>query len=145
MKAIPGLLASFIGAALLTAPGWSSTLAASDYPLVIVLGIVFTAIGAFSALPESWARLRALMFAVFMGAFGLVCAALTLAPLHPLPEGTWTIGGISGFVTDGPIPWWARTVAGFFAIVCLGAAVLGVWGLVRDLLGRTSKQSHPPV
>jgi len=135
MSAIPGLLAFFIGAALLCAPWWSSTLPASDYPLVIVLGMVFAAIGVFAALPESWQRLRALSFALFMGTFGLVCAALALTPLHPAPDGTWTIGGVAGFVTSEPMPWWARIIAGFFAIVCLGTAVLGLWGLVRGLFG----------
>ena len=67
MSAAPGLLAFFIGAALLCAPWWSSTLPASDYPSVIVLGMVFAAIGVFAALPESWQRLRALSFALFMG------------------------------------------------------------------------------
>jgi hypothetical protein len=144
MSAVPGLLAFFIGAALLSAPWWSSTLAAGDYPLVIVLGTVFTAIGVFAALPESWPRLRSLSFALFMGTFGLVCAALTLTPLHPAADGTWTIGGITGFASSGPMPWWARIVAGFFAIVCLGAAVLGVWGLVRELFGRRPGTSSDP-
>jgi len=134
MRAVPGLLAFLVGAALLGARWWSSTLPESDYPLVTVLGIVFAAIGAFAALPESWERLRALMFAAFMGAFGLMCASLTFAPLHASPDGTWTIGGISGFVADGPMPWWARIVAGFFAIVCLGAAVLAIWGVAVEAL-----------
>lgn len=144
MRAIPGLLAFVVGAALLGAPWWSSTLPRSDYPLVAVLGTVFAAIGAFAALPESWPRLRAMMFAAFMGAFGLVCAALTFAPLHASDDGTLTIGGISGFVSSGPIPWWARIVAGFFAIVCLGAAALGVWGLARDALMRKSERDIEP-
>jgi hypothetical protein len=43
------------------------------------------------------------------------------------------------------MPLWARAVAGFFAIVCLGAAVLGVWGLVRDLFGRRAgERADPP-
>ena len=67
MSAISGLLAFFIGVALLCAPWWSSTLPTSDYPLVIVLGIVFAAIGVFAAVPEFWQRLRALSFALFMG------------------------------------------------------------------------------
>jgi len=112
----------------------------SDYPLVIVLGAVFAAIGAFAAIPDSWPRLRTLSFALFMGTFGLVCAALTLTPLRPAADGTWTIGGIPGFITGGAIPWWARLVAGFFAIVCLGTAALGLRGLLRDLLaGRRSE------
>jgi hypothetical protein len=144
MSAIPGLLAFFIGAALSSAPWWSSTLPASDYPLVIVLGTVFATIGVFAALPETWQRLRALSFASFMGTFGLVCAALALTPLHPAAEGTLTIGGIAGFAGSAPMPWWARIVAGFFAIVCLGAAVLGVWGVVRELFGRRSDGDEDP-
>ena len=137
MRAVPGLVAFLVGAALLAAPWWSSTLPRSDYPLVIVLGSVFAAIGAFAALPESWPRLRALSFALFMTTFGLICAALTLTPLHPAPDGTWMIGGVAGFAVSQPMPWWARIVAGFFAIVCLGAAVMSLWGLGRELFGRT--------
>lgn len=137
MRAIPGLVALLVGAALLAAPWWSSALPESDYPMMIALGSVFAAIGLFAALPESWPRLRTLSFAIFMATFGLVCAALTLAPFHPAPDGTWTIGGIGGFGASGPMPWWARIVAGFFAIVCLGAAALGLWGVVRELLGRS--------
>jgi len=111
------MLAFLIGAALLGARWWSSTLPEGDYPLVTVLGVVFAAIGAFAALPESWPRSRALTFAVFMGAFGLMCATLTFAPLHASPDGTWSIGGISGFVTDGALPWWVRIVSGFFGFV----------------------------
>jgi len=133
MRAAPGVLALLVGAGLLSGPWWSSTLPKSDYPLVIVLGTVFAAIGVFAAVPDSWPRLRTLSFALFMGTFGLVCASLTLMPLHPAADGTWTIGGIPGFI-GGPIPWWARLVAGFFAIVCLGTAALGLWGLARDLL-----------
>src|SRR5216683_703801 len=99
-------------------------------------GPVFATIGVFAALPESWPRLRALSFALFMGTFGLVCAALALTPLHPAADGTLTIGGIAGFAGSGPMPWWARIVAGFFAIVCLGTAMLGVWGLLREFFGR---------
>jgi hypothetical protein len=137
VRAIPGLFAFLVGAGLLSGPWWSSTLPASDYALVMVLGVAFAAIGAFAALPESWPRLRAGAFAGFMGAFGLMCAALALTPLHPGPDGTLTIGGVAGFAVSGPMPWWARIVAGFFAIICLGAAVLGVWGILRDLLRRS--------
>ena len=133
------MIAFLVGAALLAAPWWSPTLPRSDYPLVAVLGTVFAAIGVFAALPESWPRLRALFFALFMATFGLVCAALALTPLHPAPDGTWTIGGVAGFVTSEPMPWWARIVAGFFAIVCLGTAVLGLWGLIRGLFGRSAE------
>jgi hypothetical protein len=62
MSAAPGLLAFFIGVALLCAPWRSSTLPSSDYPLVIVLGMVFAPIGVF--------------------------AALALTPLHPAADGT---------------------------------------------------------
>jgi hypothetical protein len=144
MRAVPGLIAFLIGAALLGAPWWSSTLPRSDYPLVAVLGTVFAAIGVFAALPESWPRMRALFFALFMATFGLVCAALALTPLHPAPDGTWTIGGVAGFVTSEPMPWWARIVAGFFAIVCLGTAVLGLWGLSRGLFGRSPEGGAGP-
>jgi hypothetical protein len=144
MRAVPGLLALLVGAGLIGGPWWSSTLAKSDYPLVIVLGIVFAAIGIFAALPDSWTRLRTLSFALFMGTFGFVCAALALTPLHPAADGTWAIAGIPGFVSGAPIPWWARLIAGFFAIVCLGTAVLGVWGLVRDLFGRMPEGGADP-
>jgi hypothetical protein len=53
MSAALGLLAFFIGTALLCAPWWSSTLPASDYPLVTVLGTVLATIGVFAALPET--------------------------------------------------------------------------------------------
>jgi hypothetical protein len=144
MRAVPGLIAFLVGAALLAAPWWSSTLPRSDYPLVVVLGTVFAAIGVYAALPESWPRMRALFFALFMATFGLVCAALALTPLHPAPDGTWTIGGVAGFVTSEPMPWWARIVAGFFAIVCLGTAALGLWGLGRGLFGRSPEEGAGP-
>lgn len=136
--ALPGLLAFVVGAGLLASPWWSKTLPASDYPLVIVLGTVFASIGAFAALPDRWPVLRQLAFMLFMATFGLVCTALTFTPFHPAADGTYTIGGISGFATSEPMPWWARIVAGFFAIVCLGAAVLGFWGLVRGTADRDS-------
>ena len=103
-----------------------------------MLGTVFASIGAFAALPDRWPWLRQLAFMLFMATFGLVCAALTFTPLHPAADGTYTIGGISGFATSEPMPWWARIVAGFFAIVCLGAAALGAWGLLRGAAERES-------
>jgi membrane associated rhomboid family serine protease len=130
--ALPGLLAFAVGAGLLVSPWWSKTLPASDYPLVIVLGAVFACIGAFAALPDTWPRLRTLAFALFMAAFGVVCAALTFTPFHPDADGTYRIGGVAGFATSAPMPWWARLVAAFFMIVCLGTAALGLWGLARD-------------
>jgi hypothetical protein len=145
MKAVPGLLAFLVGAALLGSPWWSSTLGRGDYPLVIVLGAVFAAIGIFAALPDSWPRLRTLSFSGFMAAFGLVCAALTFSPRHPSADGTFTIGGIAGFATAGPMPWWARLVAGFFAVICMGTAALGFWSLLRELLGhRPEGDADPP-
>lgn len=136
MRAAPGLLALLVGAGLIGGPWWSSTLPPSDYPLAIVLGVVFAAIGIFAALPDSWPRLRTLSFALFMGVFGTVFTALALARLHPAADGTLTIAGIPGFVGSESIPWWARVIAGFFAIVCLGTATLGAWGLARKLFGR---------
>jgi hypothetical protein len=145
MRAVPGLFAFLVGAGLLSGPWWSSTLPAGDYPLVMILGVAFAAIGAFVALPETWPRLRTAVFALFMGAFGLMCAALALAPLHPSPDGTLTIGGVAGFAASGPVPWWARFIAGFFAIICLGAAAFGVWGLLRELFGwRGAGGADPP-
>ena len=84
------------------------------------------------------------MFAAFMGAFGLICSALTFAPVHASADGTWTIGGISSFSADSPMPWWARIVAGFFAMVCLGAAVLGIYGFARELLRRGRQSDTEP-
>jgi hypothetical protein len=97
----------------------------------------------FAALPESWQRLRALSFALFMGTFGLVCAALALTPLHPAAEGTLTMGGIAGFAGSAPMPWCTRIVARFFAIVCLGAAALGVgvWCASFSGEGRSRRRS----
>jgi hypothetical protein len=109
---------------------------ASDYPLVIVLGTVFASFGAFAALPDRWPRLRQLAFMLFMATFGLVCAALMFTPFHPDSDGTYRIGGIPGFAASAAMPWWARIVAGFFAIVCLGAAVLSAWGLFRGTASR---------
>jgi hypothetical protein len=135
MKAVPGVLALLAGVGLISGPWWSSTLPKSDYPFVIVLGTLFAAIGAYAAVPGTWPRLLSLSLVLFMSAFGAVCAVLTLIPFHPAEDGTWTIAGVTGFVA-APIPLWARIVAGFFAIVCLGTASLGLWGLVRDLAGR---------
>src|SRR5438045_315512 len=144
MRAAPGLIAFLVGAALLAAPQWSSTLPRGDYPLVIVLGSVFAAIGAFAALPESWPRMRSFSFALFMATFGVVCTALAFTPLHPAPDGTWAIGGVAGFAVSEPMPWWARIVAGFFAIVCLGTGILGLWGLARGVFGRNGGDAGPP-
>jgi hypothetical protein len=131
----PGLLAFLVGASLLAAPWWSSRLPASDYPLVIVLGCLFAGIGAYAALPDQFPRLRSFVFALAMGAFGAVCAALALTPFKPDDNGDYTIGGVAGFAISAPMPWWARIVAGFFALLMLGVAALGFWGLLRDLFG----------
>jgi hypothetical protein len=131
VTALPGLLAFVIGTGLLVSPWWSTRLPATDYPLVIVLGAVFASIGAFAALPDRWPRARQLAFMLFMAVFGMFCAALTFSPWHPAADGTYAIGGVAGFATSQPMPLWARMVAGLFGIVCLGAAVLGAWGLVR--------------
>ena len=129
--AIMGFLVFAIGLGLVASPWWSTTLSANDRPLVAILGIVFGSVGAYVMLPERCPRLRSLAFLLFIGTFGVICAALMLAPFAPDLDGTYMIGGIRGFDAAGPIPWWARIVVGFFAVVCLGAAVLGAWGLVR--------------
>ena len=129
---IVGLLVLVIGAGLLAAPWWSSTLAASDRLLVVVLGSVFAAIGAYAGLPSAWSRLRTLALTAFMGAFGAVCTALALAVNHP--DGTVSVAGIDGFIASEPMPWWARLVAAFFALVCVVTAALGLWGLLRGLV-----------
>jgi len=136
MSAGPSILVLLVGAALIAAPWWSSTLRATDYPLVIVLGSVFAAFGAYASLPERFPRLRTLVFCIGTAAFGAACAALALSPLAPSADGTYAIGGIEGFRADVPMPWWARIVAGFFAAVLLPVAALGLWGLLRELLGR---------
>lgn len=128
----PSILVFLVGAALLAAPWWSTRLPASDYPLVIVLGCLFAAFGAYVALPERFSRLRTLVFALALGTFGTVCAALTLTPFKPDANGYYSLGGVARFTLSGPMPWWARIVAGFFAMVMLGVAALGLWGLLRD-------------
>jgi len=75
VPALPGLLAFVIGVALLVSPWWSTTLPASEYPLVIVLGAVFASIGAFAALPDRWPRARQLAFTTFMAMFGNIATA----------------------------------------------------------------------
>jgi hypothetical protein len=136
-----GLLAFLVGAGLLASPWWSKTLPASDYPLVVLLGTLFTGIGAFTALPDRWPRLRTLAMTLFMATFGTACAALMLTPFHPDADGTYHIGGVAGFATSEPMPLWARLVAAFFAIVCLGVAAMGAWGLLRGLFDRGASES----
>jgi len=127
-----GALLMLVGIGLASGPWWSSTLPRSDYPLVVVLGVIFGFGGLFIALPEDRVpRLRTLTFALWIGSFGLCCAALALAPFNLDADGTYTIAGIPNFVVAQPIPWWARIVAGLFAILLLGAAGAALWGLVR--------------
>jgi hypothetical protein len=140
---LPRLLAFFIGVALLCAPCWPSTLPASDYPLVIVPGMVFAAIGVFAALPESWQRLRALSFALFMGTFGLVCAALALTRLHPAADGTLTIAGIAGFAGSSDAVVGAHR-RGIFRDRLPRRSGAGSWGVVRELFGRRSDGGGDP-
>jgi hypothetical protein len=109
-----------------------------------VLGTIFAGFGAYVALPERCARLRTLVFVLALGAFGLMCAALVFSPFAPDADGSYTIGGIRGFKAATPMPWWARVVAGFFALVCLSASALGLWGLGRDLVRRKIGRSPLP-
>lgn len=134
MSGWAGLLPLLAGIGLLAAPWWSSTLASSDYPLVVVLGTVFAGIGAAVCVPDSWPRLRSLAFTMFSAAFGTICAAIALAPRHAAADGTLTIGGVAGFAIYGAVPWWARAVAGAFALLFLFIAAAGVWGLLRSLV-----------
>jgi hypothetical protein len=132
MNALPGIVVLTVGMGLLASPWWSSTLSASDHPLAVVLGIVFSAFGAYVCVPERFGRVRRAVFALAIGTFGLCCTALAFAPFSPDADGTYSIAGIAGFGVAASIPWWARIVAGLFAIVCVGAAALGAWSLVRE-------------
>jgi hypothetical protein len=142
LNAIFGGLVFAIGVALLAAPSLSSTLPPDDAPLLWGLGTIFAGFGAYVALPERCARLRTLVLVLALGTFGAFCAALVFTPFAPDPEGTYTIGGIHGFRTSTPMPWWARLVAAFFALVFLAASALGLWGLVRDFV--TGRRETPP-
>ena len=144
MSSAPSMLVFLVGAGLLAAPWWSARLQPPDYPLVIVLGSLFAAFGTYGALPERFSRLRTLVFALAMGAFGTICAALTLTPFKPDANGYYSIGGVTHFTISGPMPWWARVVAGFFALVMLGVAALGMWGLLKDMLGGRRQEGGPP-
>lgn len=138
-----GIVILLVAVSLATSPWWSPTLARGEYPLVITLGVIFGGGGLFLALPEDRVpRLRTLAFVLWIGAFGLMCAALALMPFHPEADGTYAIAGVPGFVA-APIPWWARIVAGFFAVLLIGVSVAGVWGLVRDVLGPSDRGSPP--
>lgn len=144
MSASAGILALLVGGALIAAPWWSSTLPASDYPLAYVLGAIFAGLGAYACLPERFSRLRTLLLAIGMGAFGSACAALAFSPLSPGADGTFAFGGIKGFSADQPMPWWARIAAGFFAVVLRSVAVLGLWGLLRNVLGSARADAARP-
>ena len=137
-----GLFVMAVGLGLAAAPWWSATLGRDDYPLVWVLGALFGGIGLYAALPgDRLPRLRAFAFVLFLGAFGVVCAALALAPSAPGADGTYAIGGVMG-VRGMPIPWWARIVAGTFALLFLGLALTGLWGMVRGT-GRRGDDESP--
>ncbi|MEO8675968.1 MAG: hypothetical protein ABI569_10335 [Casimicrobiaceae bacterium] len=125
-----------VGVGLLTGPWWSSTLPASDRPLVIVLGAIFAGIGAYGAIPDSLPRARTLAFVLFLGAFGLACAAIALAQVQP--DGTTIIAGVGRIAASEPMPVWARLVAGLFALLLLGSCGLALWGLVRGMIAGTS-------
>ena len=126
-----GALLLLVGVALTSSPWWSPTLPRGDYALVIALGVVFGGAGLFLSIPEQRApRLRTLAFCLWIGAFGLACASIALMPFHPDPDGTYRIAGVPAFIAAA-IPWWARIVAGSFALLLLGAAGAGLWGLLR--------------
>jgi hypothetical protein len=126
-----GMLLLLIGVALGASPWWSPTLPHADYPLAIVLGVIFGGAGLFLTIPEHRApRLRTLAFCLWIGAFGLACASIALMPFHPDPDGTYRIAGVPAFVAAA-IPWWARIVAAIFGVLLGGAAAAGLWGLVR--------------
>src|SRR4029450_4844264 len=126
-----GALLLLVGVALGASPWWSSTLGREDYPLVIVLGVIFGGAGLFLSIPEDRApRLRTLAFCLWIGAFGLACASIALMPFHPDPDGMYRIAGVPGFIA-APIPWWARIVAGLFGLLLLGASGAGLRGLLR--------------
>ena len=140
-----GLLPVAIGLGLQTMPWWATSVPAKLHLVLMVFGAAFAGFGASIIIPDRWPRLQSLSVMVYMGAFGLVMAAMTFAPMHPEPDGTYTIAGISGLRTTtthsfagmsttlsgGDMPWWARIVAGFFMVICLGVAVAAAWGVVR--------------
>jgi hypothetical protein len=138
---VVGLFTFAVGVGLLSSPAWSATLPPDERAMVIVLGTMFTGIGAYAAMPGRWSRARTLAFAAFMGAFGLACAALALA--HNQPDGSVAIAGVPGFVASAPMPLWARLVAAFFALVCLGACAVALWGLVSGREGRRPDADDP--
>ena len=145
LNRLPGLLPLAMGLGVMSMPWWATSVPAKLLPVLIVFGAAFAGFGGCVLIPDRWPRLQSLSIMVFTGAFGLVMAAMAFAPLHADPDGTYTIAGISGFrttitqsfgafstsSTGGTIPWWARIVAGFFMVICLGIAVLSAWGVVR--------------
>ena len=145
LNRLPGLLPLAIGLGLSSMPWWATAVPAKLHPVLIVFGAAFAGFGACILIPDRWPRLQSLAIVVCAGAFGTVMGAMAFAPLHPDPDGTYTIAGISGLRTStthslggisttstgGEIPWWARIVAGFFMVICLGVAVLAAWGIVR--------------
>ena len=98
---------------------------------------IFAGMGGYAAIPDRFPRARTFAFAMFMGAFGLACAALALSSYRP--DGTVVIAGVTGFSVSGPMPIWARLVAGFFALVCVSVSALGIWGLLHG-----DSQREPP-
>jgi hypothetical protein len=131
-----GALFLFVGVGLGASPWWSATLAPSDRPLVVLLAVIFGGAGLFMSIPEDRApRLRTFAFCAWMAAFGVACAAIALAPFHADADGFLAIAGVPRVLATPP-PWWARIVAGGFAVLLLGVAGAGLWGLVRGALRR---------
>ena len=145
MGRILGGIALAIGAFLATSPWWMAELPVQYVPVMVSLGAIFGGTGVILALSENRApRLRTLAIAVATGGFGIAFAALALAPMQADADGTYTIGGIPGFVVDLlPMPWWARAVAGFFAVVMLGLALASVWKLPTRGRGTWSRGPLP--
>ena len=145
LNRLPGLIPLAMGLGVLTLPWWAPSVPAKLHLVLFVFGSAFAGFGAFILIPDRWPRLQSLAIVIFAGAFGLVMAAMTFAPRHADPDGTYTIAGISGLrtttthsvggisasSTGGEMPWWARIVAGFFMVICLGIAALAAWGVVR--------------
>lgn len=145
LNRLPGLLPLAMGLGVMTLPWWATSVPAKLHLVLIVFGSAFAGFGAFVLIPDRWPRLQSLAMMIFAGAFRLVMAAMAFAPLHPGPDGTYTIAGISGLrtttthsfggastsSTGGDLPWWARIVAGFFMVICFGVALAAAWGAVR--------------
>jgi hypothetical protein len=144
MRAVPGLIAFLVGAALLGAPWWSSTLPRGDYPLAAVLGMVFAAIGVFAALPEFWPRIARIVLCAFHGD---VRPRLRGAGAHAAPSRARRDmddrgrGRLRHERADAVV---GAHRCRFFAIVCLGTAMLGLWGLARGLFGRSPEGGASP-